>query len=166
MSKFKARRLESRDHGSQMIRLGSRDGDAFACNGSSNKEGTCLDAVGNNRMIGSMEFLHSLDLDALGAGTGDPGPHGDEEIGQIDDFGLLSGSLDHRCSLCEDRCHHDIAGSKDGRSVAASEIDSGALKLLCLKQDISSLDSNCGTKGLEALQVKVNRPITDDASTG
>ena len=128
-----------------MIGLGPRDGDALACNSSSNKEGSCLDAVGNDSVIGSVELFYPLDFDALGSGSGNPSTHGDKEIGEIDDFGFLCGSLDHRCALSEDCCHHDIAGSKDSRSVAPAKIDSGALEVLCLEQDISSLDGDCGT---------------------
>ena len=113
-----------------------------------------------------MKFDDSLDFDALCACPGNRCTHCTQEICQIDDLGFLGSAFDHRGSLGKNGRHHDVARSKDGRTVASTQIDAVPSQFLRFKEDVPPLDGDCRPEGLEPLQVEVDRTIPDYATSG
>jgi len=77
---------------SEVARFGPGDRHAFTGDGTGNEEGARLDAIGDDGVLGAMEFSDSLDLDVLGTSTGDFRTHGGEEGREINDLRLLRGT--------------------------------------------------------------------------
>ena len=162
----KSRMLQGGDHGAEMFRLRAGDGDALSGNCTRNKEGAGFDAVGDDGVSGAMEFRDSLDLDVLGARSGNLGTHGGQKAGQVNDFGFFGGSLDDGCSLGKNGSHHDIAGPQNGGTMAATEIDTGPREFFGMKQNVATLHGDLRPKSLEALQVEIDRAVSDDTTAG
>ena len=75
----------------------------------------CLDAVGNDLVIGRMQFagFHPVHHQRGRADPLDLGAHADEELAQIRDLGLAGRVVDDRGALGVDRCGEDVLGGSD-----------------------------------------------------
>ena len=71
-----------------MVRIAPGDGEVAAGDGARYQEGARLDAVGDNRVLGTTESIHTLDTDGGGTGAFNDGTHLDEQIRQVYDLGL------------------------------------------------------------------------------
>jgi hypothetical protein len=103
-----------------------------------------------------------LHYDLVGARALDLRAHGDEEICQVDDFGLASGVLEDRLAVGERRRHHQIFSARDSHRV---EHEAGALQLRRARPDVTPFDSDIRAHRLQAGHVNVHRPRTDGAAT-
>ena len=119
--------------------------------------GPGLDLVGDDGVGPAPEAVHPPDLDDVGARAHDVGPHGVEEIGQIDYMGLFCGVFDNGHALGQGGGHHDVDGSPHGDLV---QEDAGALDAASrgLGHDEAALGVHLGPQGFEALQVLVDGP--------
>jgi hypothetical protein len=112
--------LQLVDHGPQMLRHHRGHIERGAGDGGRQQEGAGFDAIGDHRVIGPVQLGYTIDRDGWRACSTDPGAHGQQEIGQIDDFGFLSGVIDGGFPFGEGRGHHQGFGgsrhwgSRDG----------------------------------------------------
>ena len=72
--------------------------------------GARLDLVGDGGVGAAVEGLHALDLDGVGTGAGDPGAHGVQEVGQVNDVGLLGRIFDDGLTIDQAGGQHDVGG--------------------------------------------------------
>ncbi|MNX77077.1 hypothetical protein D3C86_1086010 [compost metagenome] len=112
--------------------------------GRGDHEGARLDPVGDDRVVTAAQAADALDGDGLGAGPGDLGAHLVEEVGEIDDLGLLGAVLDDGGALGVDRGHHDGLGGAHAREV---EVHVAADQSVGLGLHVAVLDGDLGAKG-------------------
>jgi hypothetical protein len=82
------------EHGAEVVRARALHGDFAAGHGGGYGEGCGFDAVGNDLMIGPVQFFDAGDGDGGAAGALDTGAHGGEEIREVDDLGFAGGAFD------------------------------------------------------------------------
>src|SRR5690606_3704848 len=75
--------------------------------------GAGLDAVGHHAVTTAAKALHAVDGDGVGAGAGNLGAHGVEEVGQVDHFRLARGVFQHAAPVGQGSGHHDVLGTGD-----------------------------------------------------
>ncbi len=138
----------------------------LARNGARDEEGARFDAIRNDAVLRAVQFLHPFDDDAAGAGAFDFGAHLVEEIGEIDDLGFRGGAIDDRRAFGEDRGHHHVVRPEDGGTLFAAEAHRTADELAGENFDVAAFDAVHGAEGLEALEMQIDRAITDDAAAG
>ena len=82
----------------------------------SHQECSCFDPIGNDWIIAATaQPLHPFNGDHRATGTGHPGSHGVQEVGQILDFWLLGSVLDGRGSIGQNSGHQDgLCGTDAG----------------------------------------------------
>ena len=108
-----------------------------------------------------LQALDALDDDRVGAGAADLRAHGDQEIGEIDHFGLARRVLEHGLALGQRGGHHEILGAGDGDGL---EHQPRALQALGARLDVAVLDVNVGAHGLQARDVDIDRARADRAA--
>ena len=79
--------------------------------------GPRLNLIGNDRVSAAAPFVNALDLDCIRPRAAHIGPHGVQEIRQIDDMRLFRGVFNDRGSLRGRGGHHDIHRRADGYHV-------------------------------------------------
>src|SRR5690606_34499362 len=82
-------------HGGHGFGAGAGGGDVAAGHGGGDQEGAGLDAVWQHGVPAAGQALHAVHHDAAAAGAFDVGAQGDEAVGQVDDFRLTRGVVDH-----------------------------------------------------------------------
>src|SRR5690606_34295906 len=105
----------------------------------------------------------AINGDGVGAGTGNLGAHGVEEVRQVNHFRLAGGVLQHAAALGQSGGHHDVFGTghTDGIEEEACTAQA-AFRRLGL--DVAAFDVDHCAHGLEATDVQVNRARTDGAT--
>ena len=99
-------------------------------------------------------------------GRSDPlnlGTHGDEQIAQVDNFGLARGIVQNAGALGEAGCHQRIfrgAHRYDREGIGPARYAVG-----CHGFDITCGQFNFDAKGFERFEMQVNRSVTDGAAT-
>ncbi len=88
--------------------------DAAARDRAGDQVGAGLDAIGQHVVLGAVQRLDAVDRDRVGARAGDPRAHRDQEIREVDDFGLARGVLEHRAAVGERGGHHEVLGAGHG----------------------------------------------------
>jgi hypothetical protein len=103
--------------------------DVAAGHGNGHGIGAGLDAVRQDAVAGAGERGDAFDGDRRGAGAGDLGAHGDQAVGEIDDFGLARGIADHRRAAGK-RCrhHHHMGGADRNLREGIARADQAALR--------------------------------------
>ena len=129
-----------------------RDVAAGSRNGAQKSAG--FDTVGNDRMLRAMQFLDSLDHQAVGADAFDLRAHGHQQIRQIAHFGFARGVFQHGLTVRQRRRHQQIFGPGDGDHVGH---DARALQTLRLGVDIAGFDRDIRAHRLQALDVLIDR---------
>ncbi len=97
----------------QMLGAGVAQQHVAAGHGGGHGEGAGFDAVGDDVDGGAMQRRHALDGEGARADAGNLRAHGDEAIGDVVDFGLHGGVLDHRGAAGQRCRHHDGVGGAD-----------------------------------------------------
>ncbi len=90
------------------------DVEVAAGDGSGHEEGSGLDAVGVDAVACAVEFGDALDLDGGGACAFDLRAHGDEQRGEVGDFGLAGAVLEDGLAVGEGGGHEEVFGAGDG----------------------------------------------------
>ena len=147
----------------QVLRPRVLDPDVAAGDGARHQIGAGLDAVGQHFVGGAVQALHALDDDPVGAGALDLRAHRDQEIRQIDHFGLARRVLEHGLAVGQGGGHHEIFRAGDGHGL---EHQARALEALGAGLDVAVLDVNIGAHGLQARDVDVDRARADRAAAG
>ena len=122
-----------------------------------------LDLVGDDRIAAAVQRTHAADLDHVGARAGDLCAHGVEEVGKVDDMGLLGAVFDDGHAAAEDCGEQDVHRRADGDNI---EINVAAAQpaLRGVGADIAAGLLDHGTHGLEALDMLVNGADTEVAA--
>ena len=152
--------------GGEVRGIDALEGDLLARDGGGDHEGAGLDAVGDDFVLGAVEFLHAFDDDAPGACALDLRAHLDQEIGEIDDLGLGGGAVDDGDAFGEDGGHHDVVGAEHGGAEFAAEVDGAAAQFAGEDFHIPRVDAVGSAEGLEAFEMQVDRAVADDAAAG
>ena len=151
------------DHGGEMFGTAAFYFEFAVRDRSRHDKCACLDAVGDNSMLGSAEALNALDLDDGCSRTLNSGAHFVEKLGEILDLGLFSGIFDHRFAFGKDRRHHHILSARNSNFFkiyrAADKTSLGRTR-----DDISGFERNSRAKLLKRLQMQVDRPRADGAT--
>ena len=139
------------------------DVEVAAGDGSGDEEGSCLDAVGVDAMACAVQLVDALYVDDAGAGAFDLCAHGDEQRGEVGDFGLAGAVLQDGFAVGEHGGHQQVFGAGDGDLV---EDDVRAFKALCRGFEVAVLLGDGGAHGFEALDVEVDGAAADGAAAG
>ena len=126
-----------------------------ACGCHSCHVGAGLDLVGDDGIAAALQLLYATDLHRVGTGAGDVGAHGVEEVGKVDDVGLLCRVFNVGSALNEDGCHHDVGGGAHGGHIQA---DAGAVEAVHVRLQLHILLGlrDLSAQGTEALDVLVD----------
>ena len=111
-----------------------------------------------------MEFIDALDLQRLGADAVDLRAHCDEAVAQVDDLRLARGILDPARSLRGDGGHDDILGRADRydrEGIAPTQQPPARRR----RSDVTRAHLQRGADRLQRLEVQVDRPVADRATT-
>ena len=110
-----------------------------------------------------MKRLYSLDPDHICTCSFNRSSHTVQEIGHIYYMRFFGCIFNDRLTFCHRCCHHDINGSAYSNYI---QINMASHKSVCFSDDKSSLDPYISTKCTESLDMMVNGPAPDIASTG
>ena len=124
-----------------------------------------LDLVGDDRIAAAVQRTHAADLDHVGARAGDLCAHGVEEVGKVDDMGLLGAVFDDGHAAAEDCGEQDVHRRADGDDI---EIDMAAAQtaLRGVGADIAAGLLDHGAHGLKALDMLVDGADAEVAAAG
>ena len=111
-----------------------------------------------------MQPLHAADADHVRACASHARAHGVEEVGQVDDVGLLGGVVDHRGALGLGSGHHHIDGAAHRDQVKKHVAADETAVRPGIHHAAAVLD--IGAQGSKALQVLVDGTAADGASAG
>ncbi len=112
-------------------------------------------------MAGPAQRLDALHDDRAAARTFDLRAHGAQEAGQVGDFGLARGILQHGLTVRERGRHQQVLGAGDGDRI---EHNLRALEALGSCLDEALFDRDLGAHGLQTGNVQVDWPRTDRAA--
>ena len=126
-------------------------------------EGARLDAVGNDGVVDGVERIDTFDRDNRGAGTLDARAHLVENPRKLFHLRLPSAVRERRTAFRQHGSAHQVLGPRMRREV---ERHVGALQTSSSNGDfdVSVVQLDVRTHGLEALQVLIDRPCTDRAA--
>ena len=96
-----------------MVGVEAAGGHVSTGDGGHDEKRAGLDAVGDDRVLDTVQGVPPVDADRAAAGALDDGAHALQERAQIDDLGLAGGVLDHRLAVCR-RGRHE-RGSRSPR---------------------------------------------------
>ncbi len=150
----------------EMLRHDPVQPDLAAHHRSRDEVGAGLDAIRDHAVFRAVQFLHAFDDDAPRAGALDLRAHLVEEIREIHDLRLGGGAVDDGRALGEHRGHHHVVRTEDGGALFAAEVHLRATEFARKNLHIAVLDAVHRAQRLEALEVKVDRPIADHAAAG
>jgi hypothetical protein len=123
-----AARLELGDEGAEVGGFTAVYVEVSAGDGTGEEEGAGFDAIGVDAVAGSMEAGLALDLNGAGACAFDLCSHGDEEGGEVGDFGFAGTVFQDGFAFGEGGGHEDVFGAGDGDFV---EDDVGSVEAIC-----------------------------------
>jgi hypothetical protein len=160
---FDAALFELGDERAEVEGLAAVDVEVAAGDGAGHEEGSGFDAVGVDAVTGAVEFGDSVDGDGGGAGAFDFGSHGDEECGEVGDFGLAGGVFEDGLSFGQNRRHQDVFGAGDGDLV---EDDVGAFETVDTGFEVAVVLGDGRTHSFESFEVEVDGAAADGAASG
>ena len=114
-------------------------------------------------MLGAVQAFDALNADGVGAGAGNAGAHGDQAVGQVDDFRFAGSVFNDGFAGGETGGQHQVFRAGDSDHVGT---DAGALEAVCLGVYITLLDGHFGAHGLQSLDVLIDRTGADGAAAG
>ncbi len=126
--------------------------------------GSRLDSVGNDCVAGRVQGVDPLHPQRIGACPLDLGAHGDQAVGQIDDFGLARCVQNDGFTLGQSRRHQGILGGAD-RNLSKSDLAAAqSARDLCL--DKAAGDIDFGAQVLHGRQMQVDRSVAYGTAAG
>ncbi len=154
------------DDGVKMIDARAFDGD-FAVGGSGGDgEGGGFDAVGNDFVFRTVQFFDAGDGQRRAADAVDFRAHGDEEIGEVSDFGFARGAFDDGDAFGEGSSHEDVGGAENGRAAAAAHENGVAMEFARGGDNVAVFDFDVCAEGFDAFEMEINGARADDATAG
>ncbi len=124
---------------------------------------TRLNHVRHNAVGASVELLHSVDADHIGAGALDVRAHTVKEIGRIYHMGLLGRILDDRPPVSPRGGHHDVDGCADRHDV---QKDMRAMHGFAPRDNGAVGDAHVRADRAETFQMLINGAAADIAPAG
>ena len=103
-------------------------------------------------------MFHSLDGNDVRTLTSNPGPHGNQALGQIHHFRFARSVFQNRRPRRQRRGHHQILGTRHRHGVHEYP---RALQAGCRSHDIPMLNRQMGPHGLQSFQVQIHRTFAD-----
>ena len=105
-------------------------------------------------------------INAARPGAFDLRAHLVQEIREIDDLGFARGSFDHGCAVSQHRRHHYVVGAENSRTEFAAHVDLCPAQFRREHFYVAALNTHCSAERFETFQMQIDRPITNDATTG
>ncbi len=152
--------------GSQRLHVGgdaAANGHVAMGGGSGDHQRASLDLIGNDRIGRAVEMLLTADADHIRAGALDLRAHGVEEVGQVNDMGLLGCVVDGGVALGLDCRHHHVDGAAHGHHIKEHV---AADKLVRPGNDAAAHGIHLSAQGFKALDVLVDGAGADGTSAG
>ncbi len=106
--------FELREQRAEMRGVAAVDVEIAAGDGAGDEEGSGLDAVGIDAVARAVELVHALHGDGGGACAFNLRAHGDEQGGEVGDFGLAGAVFEDGLAFGEDGGHQQVFGAGDG----------------------------------------------------
>ena len=125
--------------------------------------GAGLDTVRQHRVIASTQAFDTMYGNQVAAGILDPAAHCVDKIRQVDYLRLARRILNYGRAIRQAGRHHQVLGAGHGDLV---HDDPGALEAFTARLDVTLLDIDIGTHGLEPAKVHIHRARTDSAAAG
>ena len=122
-----------------------------------------FDAIRQHFVCRAVQLLHALHDDLVRAGALDLRAHRDEEVREVDHFGLARRVLDDGFAVRERRGHHQVLGARDRDGV---EHQPRALQPPRARADVAAFDADVRAHRLQPGDVNVHRPRADGAAAG
>ncbi|MNM67383.1 hypothetical protein D3C81_789160 [compost metagenome] len=110
-----------------------------------------------------MQTLDAIDGDGVGAGAGNLGAHGVQEVRQVDHFRLARGVSQDAAAFGQRCGHHDVFGTGHTDGVE-EEVRTAQAAFRRLGLDVAAFDVDDRAHGFQATDVQVNRTRTDGAT--
>ena len=155
--------FEFGDERAEVLRFSAVDVEVAAGDGAGHEEGSGFDAVGVDAVARSVEFADALDADGAGACAFDFGSHGDEERGEVGDFGLAGAVLEDGLAFGQGGGHEEVFGAGDGDLV---EDDVCAFEAVGAGFEVAVVVDDGRAHGFEAGDVQVDGAATAGAASG
>ena len=114
-------------------------------------------------MHAAVQFFHAFDRDGVGTRTTNIGPHGDEELSEVDHLRLTRGVFQHRGAFGQRGCHQQVLGAGDGDRV---QNDTRTTQATGLRADEAILDTDVCAHLAQPFDVDIDRACTNGAATG
>ena len=127
--------------------------------------GPGLDLVGDDGVGAAVQGVDAPDLHRVGAGAGNPGAHGIEEVGKVHDVGLLGGVLYDRLTGQQRRRQHDVHRGSHTGNIQTDPVAPEAF-LTGLQGHIVLRLVHIGSQGKEALDMLVDGPGSKITAAG
>ena len=160
--------FEFGDECAEVFGFAAVDVEVAAGDGSGDEEGAGFDAVGVDAVAGAVEFGDALDADGAGAGAFDLCSHGDEEGGEVGDFGLAGAVFEDGFAFGEGGGHEEIFGAGDGDLVEddVRAFEAAVAVVGAAGFEVAVVLGDGGAHGFEAVDVEVDGAATDGAASG
>ena len=126
-------------------------------------EGASLNAVGNDAVLGAMQFVYAFYANGRSAGAFDLRTHFVQQVGEIGDFGFASAIPQHGFAIGESRGHQQVFGAGDRDFL---EYDLAALEPVGGGFDVAVVLGDFGAEPFQSLDVKIDGARSDGASAG
>ena len=139
------------------------DQNIAACCRCSEHIGSCLDHIRHNRIICTVQHLHTSDTDHIRTGTLDIGTHAVQEVCCIYNVWLFCRIFNNGISFCHRCCHHNINGCTYRYSI--HENMSSMKSVRCRCHDGTVFDIDGCTQCTEAFQMQIDRAASDVTAT-
>ena len=130
--------------------------------GGGEHESAALDAVGDDAMFASDQFIDAFNANFRGAMTDDFGTHLVEQIGTVHDFRFAGGADEDGFTLGQGGGTHDIDRAQDGWALRPAEVHTAAFQPAAhFTDDVAVFRAEFRAELLQAAHVQIHRPITD-----
>ncbi len=148
-----------------MLWLDAFDRNSVSTNCPCHEKCSGLDPVRDDVVLSAVQFLDAFNDDPAGAGAFNLRAHLVQEIRKIDNFRFLSGAFNHGRSLSQHGRHHHVVGPENSGPKFPAQIDHRAGEFRRKHFYIACFHANGRTERFESLQMQINRPIANDATT-
>src|ERR1019366_6112860 len=151
------------DERTKMRGVAAIDVQIAAGDGAGEEECARLDAVGIDAVARAVESGDALDLDGGRAGAFNLCAHGDEQGGQIGDFGFARAVLEEGLAVGESCCHEQVFSAGNGDFV---EDDVRAFEAVRASFEVAVILGDGCAHGFESLDVQIDGTAADGAASG
>lgn len=132
--------------------------------GRADHESTGFDAVRDDGVVSTVQFLDAFDADDIGAGTADIGTHTVEVRCQIDDFRFFRCVFQDRLAFGHGCSHEDIFSSANTGEIEVNLCPFEAIR--CRRFDVPVFQVDDSAHGFKSFEVQVDRTGTDGTAAG